>query len=210
LTFPKPYLEALGEAIYKRGVDVEIALSNPHSIPGDLTPIDALYGNGWECKDVASEIIKAIQVLKDDGDDDDSGDDAELRSIIEYNLRLCYIRQGSKNAWRDGKTMGMHAKHFIIDDMAYYIGSQNWYVCDLAEWGVLVDDENQTRKVLEEYWHPMWQNSFVPGKDCDVDDVMDGLDIDRDGESVAFKSYGEMQQLHRHAAGNCGPGRCEE
>jgi len=31
-------------------------------------------------------------------------------------------------------TMGNHSKHFIVDDIATYIGSQNLYVCDLAEW----------------------------------------------------------------------------
>jgi phosphatidylserine/phosphatidylglycerophosphate/cardiolipin synthase-like enzyme len=204
-TWPKRYLEALGKAIL-RGVDVEIALSNPGSIPGNLGPTEALYGNGWECADVASEIIKTIQDEVDDGDDT-TNDHEGLRSIITENLRICYIRQGSANTWGDDKTMGMHAKHFIIDDVAYYIGSQNWYVCDLAEWGILVDDADQTRKVLQEYWNPMWQNSFRLGQDCDVDDVLDGLDVDRDGESMAFKGYDERQRLLREAAGNFGASR---
>ncbi|CAK0852627.1 unnamed protein product [Prorocentrum cordatum] len=60
-TWPKPYLQALGKAILERGVDLEIAVSNPGSIPGNLSPTEALYGNGWECADVAAEIIKTIQ-----------------------------------------------------------------------------------------------------------------------------------------------------
>ena len=32
------------------------------------------------------------------------------------------------------------------------IGSQNLYIADLAEWGIIVDDEAQTLKTLEEYW----------------------------------------------------------
>jgi len=207
-TWPKPYLQALGKAILERGVDLEIAVSNPGSIPGNLSPTEALYGNGWECADVAAEIIKTIRDEVDDGDDD-TEDDAGLRRIITENLRICYIRQGMTNQWGDEKTMGMHAKHFIIDDMAYYIGSQNWYVCDLAEWGILIDDVNQTRKVIEEYWKPMWENSYKEGDDadCDVDDVLDGLDIDRDGESMAFKSHSEKQRLLQEAAGNFGSSR---
>jgi len=205
-TWPKPYLKALGRAIL-RGVDVEIALSNPGSIPGGLSPTEALYGNGWGCADVASEIIKTIKDQVDESDSDDSDEEAGLRSIITENLRICYIRQSSTNEWGDEKTMGMHAKHFIIDDMAYYIGSQNWYVCDLAEWGILVDDANQTRKVLQEYWFPMWHNSFQPGQDVDVDEVLNGLDIDRDGDSMVFKSYNERQALIREAAGNYGATR---
>jgi len=202
MKWPVRYLEALGEAILERGVDVEIALSNPGSIPGNLSPTEALYGNGWVCSDVASEIIKTIRDRVKDNDDEDSDGDEGLRKIITDNLRLCYIRQDSTNTWADDKTMGMHAKHFIIDDVAYYIGSQNWYVCDLAEWGILVDDANQTRKVLQEYWTPMWDNSFKPGQDCNVDDVMDGLDIDRNGESMFFtEGDGESQrkQLLRNA-----------
>lgn len=64
--------------------------------------------------------------------------------------------------------------------MAAYIGSQNLYVCDLAEWGVLIDDEETIQKFMAEYWTPMWENSHT-GEDVDVDAVMDGLDIDRDG-----------------------------
>jgi hypothetical protein len=34
---------------------------------------------------------------------------------------------------------------------------------------------------MEEYWTPMWTYSYT-GEDCDVQEVMDGLDIDRDGD----------------------------
>jgi hypothetical protein len=44
--WPKEYLNALGRVIWTKGVDVEIVLSNPNSIPGGLTPTEANYGNG--------------------------------------------------------------------------------------------------------------------------------------------------------------------
>lgn len=78
-------------------------------------------------------------------------------------------------------TLGMHAKHFIVDDIACYIGSQNLYICDLAEWGVLIDDEAQTKQIMEEYWIPMWKHSYTK-EDVDVQAVMDGLEIDRSAE----------------------------
>jgi hypothetical protein len=65
--------------------------------------------------------------------------------------------------------------------MATYIGSQNVYVCNLAEWGVVIDDINTTQQFMEEYWTPMWYYSYR-GIDCDVHEVIDGLDIDRDGD----------------------------
>jgi phosphatidylserine/phosphatidylglycerophosphate/cardiolipin synthase-like enzyme len=196
--WPKTYLKALGEAIYKRGVDVEIVLSNPGSIPGNLSPTEALYGNGWTCADVASEIIKSIKELDEDVEDD------QLRKMVQENLRLCYLKQGKKHKWGTEKTKGMHAKHFIIDDSAYYIGSQNLYVCDLAEWGILVDDPKQTAKAMQEYWIPMWDNSYHDGVDCDVDEVMDGLDVSRDGESLTFASHSTRLNATKALAGNSG------
>jgi len=172
--WPKAYFSALGAAIWERGVDVEIALSNPGSVPGGLSPLEAAYGNGWSCNDVASEIIKTIREQFPEAEDGD------LRQKVSDNLRICFIREEPGNAWEDGMSMGFHAKHFIIDDVTAYIGSQNLYVCDLAEWGVVVDDEEATKAMMEEYWTPMWNYSFT-GEDSDVDAVMDGLDIDRDG-----------------------------
>lgn len=176
-TWPRVYLRELGRAIWERSVDVEIALSNPNSIPGDLSPAEANYGNGWSCVDVAAEIIKTIR------DQFPSAKDGELRQKVAQNLRVCFIREARGSAWEDGKTMGMHSKHFIVDDLAVYIGSQNLYVCDLAEWGVLIDNEEATKKIMDEYWHPMWESSYT-GEDCDVQSVMDGLKIDREAPPV--------------------------
>ena len=174
-TWPRTYLRTLGRAIWERGVDVEIALSNPGSIPAGLSPTEACYGNGWTCVDVAAEIIRTIRDQFPDADDD------HIRTKVAENLRVCFLREKRGSTWEGGMSMGMHAKHFIVDDVATYIGSQNLYVCDLAEWGVVIDDAAQTQKFMEEYWTPMWTYSYT-GEDCDVQEVMDGLDIDRDGD----------------------------
>lgn len=177
LKWPKYYLNALARAIYKRKVDVEIIVSNPNSIPGHLSMTEANYGNGWTCVDVAAEIIKRIKKQYP------FADDAVLRESVVTNLRVCYIRHDGESTYEDGTNIGNHSKFFMIDDKAAYIGSQNLYMADLAEWGVLVDNENETQKMIEEYWNPMWKASYT-GNDIDVQEVMDGLDIDRDGERV--------------------------
>jgi hypothetical protein len=172
LDWPEKTIGVLASIIWERGVDVEIVLSNPGSIPGDLPMTEACYGNGWSCVDVGAEIIKTIREKYPEATD------AELRKKVQENLRISFIRQARGNDYGNGKTIGMHAKHFIVDDVCTYIGSQNLYICDLAEWGVVVDDEASTKKIMEEYWKPMWKVSYKE-EDCDVDQVMDSLDIDR-------------------------------
>ena len=85
------------------------------------------------------------------------------------------------------------AKHFIIDDICTYIGSQNLYICDLAEWGVVIDNETATKKIKSEYWEPMWKVSYT-ADDCEVDKVMDGLKIDRSAPSKATLTKIQMTQ----------------
>ena len=117
-----------------RGVRVQMVLSNPGSAPGGLDPGLFAYSNGWTCTDVAAEIIKRIKKRYPDADG------GALRSKVETNLFLCYLRRSKEtkgNEWENGVTLGMHDKHFIIDGVSTYIGSQNLYVADLAEWGFI-------------------------------------------------------------------------
>lgn len=186
--WPHPYLSALGRAIWNKSVEVEIVLSNAGSIPGGLKPTEASYGNGWSCVDVAAEIIKTIRQQFP------SADDLALRKKVTDNLRVTFLRETIGQRWADGMTMAMHAKHFIVDDVCYYIGSQNWYICDLAEWGCLIDNEEATKVCMAEYWNPLWKASYRP-EDCVVQDVMDGLEIDRDGENPHFVSSETKQKM---------------
>ena len=186
LKWPKAYLAAIGKAIYERGVDVEIVLSNPNSIPGGLKGTEANYGNGWDCVDVAAEIIKRIQKQYT------TVDDEKLRAMITENLRVCFIRHGKESSYADGKSIGLHSKHFIVDDTCCYIGSQNLYMCDLAEWGVVIDNEEEVKKIKEDYFDAMWKNSFT-GEDVDVQKVMDGLKINRDGKNKMFSGVQNEQ-----------------
>ena len=129
------------------------------------------------CVDVAAEIIKCIQTEFPDAPDE------RLRMTVKENLRVCFLRcRRGGCTYADGSSLGLHSKHFIIDDVCCYIGSQNLYVCDLAEWGVVIDNAEAVRDIKEKYWDQLWEVSFVRD-DCEVDKVMDGLGIDRTAQS---------------------------
>ncbi|KAL7544220.1 hypothetical protein ACHAWF_007601 [Thalassiosira exigua] len=181
--WPKDYLTAMGNAMYERGVDIEIVLSNPDSTPG--------YYHNWDCVDIASEIIKSIQ------EHHSEVDDARLRAMVRENLRVCFIRHNKSSTYGDGTPIALHSKHFIVDDLCCYVGSQNLYICDLAEWGVVIDNEVEVRKIMDDYYLPMWRNSFT-GEDVDVDKVMDGLKIDRDGEMSGRASRHQSVKTAQH------------
>jgi phosphatidylserine/phosphatidylglycerophosphate/cardiolipin synthase-like enzyme len=195
--WPKEYLNALGQAIWERGVDVEIVLSNPGSIPGGLSATEANYGNGWSCVDVSAELIKCIKNLHSDATDED------LAAKVRDNLRVCFLRRSThhRGKWDTGMTLGLHAKHFIIDNRCAYIGSQNLYICDLAEWGVVIDDGDTVKQIMDEYWNPMWEASYT-GDDVDPNEVINNLDLDRDGkeasnefEKLSYMQKAAMQQI---------------
>lgn len=75
------------------------------------------------------------------------------------------------DTWSDGSAMGIHTKLWIVDDRAFYVGSQNMYISNLFEWGLLVDDPQATADILDVQWDPLWRYSSRsavsgPGSSC--------------------------------------------
>jgi len=186
--WPRAYMNAMARAMWTKGVDVEIVLSNPGSTPDNLPLTEAQYGNGWSCVNVASEIIKCIQAQFPDAPDD------KLRETVQDNLRICFVKNKRGGcSYSDGSSLGLHSKHFIIDDVCCYIGSQNLYICDLAEWGVVIDSPRAVEDIKHKYWDKMWAVSYTTD-DCDVDRVMDGLGIELASLSKLEMTKYELEQ----------------
>ena len=57
------------------------------------------------------------------------------------------------------KSQGAHSKWWSVDGKAFYIGSQNLYPNNLAEWGMVIDDEVTTMETLQRLWDPIWSSS---------------------------------------------------
>ena len=61
---------------------------------------------------------------------------------------------------------------------------------------------------MNEYWNPMWSASYT-GEDCQVEDVMNGLDINRDGETVNHLSSENMLMMENAARADAHVGNSE-
>ncbi len=167
-SWPKNYMKAWARAIFDRGVDVEIVLSNPGS--GEER---GNYSNGWSCEETAAEIIKAMSEEYPEATQD------QIKEKVINNLRICFLKNKKGATWETDNKVGLHSKFFIIDDVCTYVGSQNLYQFDLAEWGVAIDDKSKTAEILQQLWNPVWTNSYLDGSDCVAEKVMDILGVDR-------------------------------
>merc|ERR1712098_226230 len=66
-------------------------------------------------------------------------------------------------------TYSCHLKSYIVDDMAWYIGSENLYPAPLGEFGVIIDDKEITDEVLNKFWEKVWEESsddYMEYKKC--------------------------------------------
>jgi len=161
--WPTKYLQAIGGALC-RGVDVHIVVSNPYSVPGGAKM--AQYGNGWTCVDVGGMLVKVAMESNPEVSVE------KMSQLVRSHLQISYIRSNSTSKdWPSGEHVGNHSKVIIVDEIAYYIGSQNLYIANLAEWGLILDDEVQTAQFMEHYWKPMWKQTR-PAEDCPADAVM--------------------------------------
>jgi len=59
----------------------------------------------------------------------------------------------------NGGQIGNHAKIVMVDDEAFYIGSDNAYGAGLAEFGLIIDDEERTEDFKTNYWDVLWNEA---------------------------------------------------
>ncbi len=168
-SWPKNYFKVWSVAMFERGVNVDIVLSNPGA--GEDR---GNYSNGWSCEEVAAEMIKTMVEQYPDASHE------EIKKTVVENLRICFLKNKNGHEWKTHHKVGLHSKFFIIDDVCTYVGSQNLYQFDLAEWGVAIDDEQKTQEIVKDLWNPMWSCTFNEGLDIDAEKVMELLNVDRE------------------------------
>lgn len=145
---PKALIEHLGSAI-ARGVDVYLITSN---VDGGL--FTTSYSHGWTEAETAqqmADIMKAQTGVFPDGTD--------IPALLCQKLHVAGLRLADQDRWADGKVFSNHSKLLMVDSKAFYIGSQNLYVSDLAEFGFVVDDAAMAQEATDTFWTPLWQYS---------------------------------------------------
>jgi phosphatidylserine/phosphatidylglycerophosphate/cardiolipin synthase-like enzyme len=147
-SWPEATMLALVSAM-DRGVDVSLTLSNTGAVPGSISAIAATfntYDNGWTPLDVAQRFAALA-----DKHPEAHPQHPDATSLLCSKLQLMRLRSSAAQTWRDGRTLANHAKVVVVDDRAFYVGSQNLYVANLAEFGVIVDDVAATKVFNESY-----------------------------------------------------------
>lgn len=153
-SWPDALFAQLGAAVV-RGVDVYLVVSNKDSVAGGLTATYAGYSNGWTADDVALKLRDYVERNPPPG----APTGAALRELLCKKVHIAPLRFSSEDAFPDGVPFPNHAKFVMVDDQAFYIGSQNQYDAGLTEFGYLVDDARAAAVVVADYYAPLWLQS---------------------------------------------------
>lgn len=155
--FPESTLERLVDFLETRQGHIYIVLSNPGAI-----------GNGGNAYytdvplDVFARHLRDLVQKRFEARDPKmryeirSGPDP-VNALLCSRVHLAPFRFGPDASWPGGKAIANHSKFWMIDDRAFYIGSDNMYPVNLQEFGYIVDDRQAAAAVLDSYWTPLWQ-----------------------------------------------------
>jgi phosphatidylserine/phosphatidylglycerophosphate/cardiolipin synthase-like enzyme len=151
--WPQDFFAAVAHALV-HGVSVSMVLSSPDSVPGGLSAYEGGYHNGW----TTAEVAQALEAWFEENPGVAAADQ-DVHQLICEGLGLAWLRFSEDDSWAEGIGVGNHSKMFIVDEQAFYIGSQNLYPADLQEFGLIVDDPSLTAELLSAYWEPLWEHS---------------------------------------------------
>lgn len=156
LSWPEHALDALARLLAKGG-DVYMILSNygaagPIGTYSMLVPIEA----------VATKMREKLR-------EHNRLDDAALTDRLCRHFHLAPLRFGPDATWPGGEPIGTHAKFWMVDERAFYIGAENLYPSELQEFGYIVEDDAASAQALRAFWEPAWtwsRKAAISGDDA--------------------------------------------
>jgi hypothetical protein len=149
-------LPALLDAVM-RGVEVHVLQSNqgPFLGYGMVSP-EKTY------KNIADEFIKLAQAKRFQTPKGESLQQYFCEKVAYAPFRFSTER----SSWADGSSISNHSKLIIVDEVSFYLGSQNFYPANLQEFGYIVNDPGATQDLLEQYWNPLWNGGEAARLPC--------------------------------------------
>jgi phosphatidylserine/phosphatidylglycerophosphate/cardiolipin synthase-like enzyme len=93
-----------------------------------------------------------------------------VNAMLCEHLHLAPYRFGPDETWPGGIPIANHAKFWMVDGRAFYVGSDNMYPVNLQEYGYIVDDARAAQELTDAYWTPLWQwssKAAVSGRGVD-------------------------------------------
>lgn len=148
-TWNYPLFDAINRAVF-RGVDVDIVVSNEGAFAGAKASLANSYFNGFTIADVWNVALTRAVATQEAA----SGKPDPTLALCKH-LRMMYFRSSTSPTWASGTPQANHAKNILVDDRAFYVGSQNVYKANLAEFGVIVDDSVAAGELVKSYWTPL-------------------------------------------------------
>lgn len=155
--FPESMIDVLVDFLLRQDGDIHIVLSND----GATGNSGMTYSNSVPLKAVARHLRLAMQRHIEASDplsryEVRRGPD-RINALLCERVHLAPFRFGPDDSWPGGRPIGNHGKFWMVDDRAFYIGSDNMYPVNLQEFGYIVDDRRAAQEVLSSYWTPLWQ-----------------------------------------------------
>jgi len=138
------------------------------------------YGYGWSIENIADWIFAYYMIVQEARPTNDDGSLMNADEIVDHicayahigHLRLTAEEKTYKRGEDPGGQIGNHAKILMVDDQAFYMGSDNAYGSGLAEFGLITDDAEKTGEFNQQYWKPKWEQ--VLGTSADGDSLVSG------------------------------------
>jgi len=151
-SLPEAYMDAWTRAAL-RDVDVTIIVSPPGAYGGTGRDKADAYSNGWSLPSLWRGLVIRSEVNYERATD-------RVEKLCRH-VHFATMRTSAAPGWPSGSPVANHAKVVIADDRAHYVGSQNLYNANLAEFGVIVDDREATRTFLREYYDKLAEHSVA-------------------------------------------------
>jgi phosphatidylserine/phosphatidylglycerophosphate/cardiolipin synthase-like enzyme len=162
ILFPDSTFDRLIDFIERRHGDVYIVLSNDGAVGNS----GSTYSNDVTLAQFAVHLRDMVQgrVYAHDSQARYQArpDPDPTNKLLCEHVHLAPLRFGPDaewpgDHWLGGHPIGNHSKFWMVDERAFYIGSDNMYPVNLQEYGYIVEDHRAAEDLLGAYWDPLWQ-----------------------------------------------------